>query len=362
VSVLAVAGGLGLLFLLAAGLIGLALLPGNRRPKPPSPPELAAKDGPMPGVADDKGPRNGKEGDGLLNPGAGRLKAERLPAPKGEEGPVRPQEVVFRRELEATRRHAGFKAARGLAADAAGQVFVSDGPLVYRAEGDRRPAAFFKDAGGCGGLAVDAKGRLLAGLAKGGRVVRIDPTNRTVEEVAHGPAGRRFHHPRHLAVDGAGGTYVTDASGLGGPDDKGAVYYVAPSGAVQRLPVALPRPRGVALAPDGKTLYVVAAGSPDVMAYPLDAPGAPGPGRVLCRLAGPAQGPAGVAVDGRGHLYLLNPALPGVQVVDAAGAPQTAVKLPEAPVACALGGEGRRTLFVLTRQALYSLEIAFVPR
>jgi sugar lactone lactonase YvrE len=244
-----------------------------------------------------------------------------------------------------------------VAALADGTVYVGDGAMLRRVEGERRPARILEAPGDWMGLAPDGKGGLLATLAKGGPLVRIDLTRRSLEDVP--TQGARLSRPRHLVVDRAGGAYVVEAptsrKGAGG-----GLHYLAPGGRVTALSVSVPRLTGVALAPDERTLYAVGATSAEVKAFALTGPGQLGASRALCRLEAPpgaAPGCAGLTADAAGNLYLLNTALPAVEVVGPGGERRRSVTLPESPVACAVGG-APPALYVHTRHALHVLEIS----
>jgi sugar lactone lactonase YvrE len=245
-----------------------------------------------------------------------------------------------------------FQALAGVAADTAGRVFLSDAECVWRIEPGARPVSLAPRV--YRGLALDAKGRLLA--CGKGRVVVIDTQSGAVSPLAEKYHDRPLVGPLALAADRQGGVYFTDAPVpplSGGTADHGAVYYVSAQGVLTRLPLALYRPSGVALSPDARTLYVLAAGSQEVFAYPLEGTGLPGPGKVLFRVD---SSDGSLAADPRGNLYVTNPALRAVQVYNAEGARLGQAVLPDAPLHCAVGGEGGRTLYVATRTAVYAVQ------
>jgi sugar lactone lactonase YvrE len=261
-------------------------------------------------------------------------------------------------------RYTGLKEARGVAVDGRGTVYLSDNGvgLILRAEAGGQPEPFLAEGAGCAGLALDGKGRLLACDRAGKRLVAIDPDTKQLRVLADRYQGQPLHGPLHAAADPQGGVYFTDAAPPLPSGGKAAAYYLSSQGTLTRLPIDLARPTGVAVAPDGKTLYAVGAGSLDVWAYPLESAGAPLGGRVLCKLdaprtaAAPAGG-AGVAVDGRGNLYVANPGASAVQVANPAGARLGVVPLPGAPLFLAVAGKDRPTLYVTTRTTLYSVEL-----
>jgi sugar lactone lactonase YvrE len=261
-------------------------------------------------------------------------------------------------------RHTGLKEASGVAADGRGTVYLCEnGVGLLRAEAGGKPEPILGEVAGCAGLALDGKGRLLACDRAGRRLVAIDPGSKQLRVLADKYQGRPLHGPLHVAADPQGGIYFTDAApaspSAGG---KGAAYYLSSQGTLTRLALDLARPTGVAVAPDGKTLYAVGAGNLDVWAYPLESAGAPLKGRVLCKLdvplgaVGPAGG-AGAAVDGAGNLYVANPGAAAVQVVNPAGARLGLVPLPAAPHFVAVAGQDRPTLYATTRTTLYAVEL-----
>jgi sugar lactone lactonase YvrE len=261
--------------------------------------------------------------------------------------------------------HTGLKEARGVAADGRGAVYVADGGagVVLRAEAGGKPEPLPAKVADCGGLALDGKGRLLVCDTLARRLVAVEPEGKQVRVLADRFQGQPLHGPLHVAADRQGGAYFTDAAALSlTAGSKGAAYYLSSQGTLTRLALDLARPTGVAVAPDGKTLYVVGAGSREAWAYPLESAGAPLKGRVLCKLDAPRNaaapaGGAGAAVDGRGNLYLANPGANAVQVVNPAGARLGVVPLPAAPHFVAVAGADRPTLYVTTRTALYAVEL-----
>jgi len=106
---------------------------------------------------------------------------------------------------------------------------------------------------------------------------------------------------------------------------------------------------------------VLWSGALELTAYPLESAGAPGPGKVLCRLdfsrGDTVVGGRGLAVDDQGNLFLAHPARKAIQVVNAEGAHLGLVALPDRPVDCAVGGVGSKTLFVVTPTAVHSMKL-----
>src|SRR5262249_40616663 len=145
-----------------------------------------------------------------------------------------------------------------------------------------------------------------------GQVAAYSPDGKDRRVLAAEYQGKRFNAPNDLVIDRQGGTYFTDpefSAPKPFPQGKRTIYYLALDGKVTRLvDEALPNPNGIILSPDEKTLYVIPSSSADVTAYPVEAPGKIGTGRVFCTLKQPRgrqnTGGDGVAMDTKGNLYV----------------------------------------------------------
>jgi sugar lactone lactonase YvrE len=270
------------------------------------------------------------------------------------------KKLFVQRDLTAKTTWTGLKSATAVAVDEAGCAFVADSGEILRREPGSKPAAWMKDTSSTVALAQDARGQLLAAQARTAGVARIDPATREAKMVADRIAGKRFNAPRRLVADDKGGIYLSDSAPA---DDSGtgAVYYLSAHGSVTRLTVGLSHPSGVGLSPDGKTLYVASARSAKVMAFPIESAGTIGKGTLFCAPEAPSgvqPGLADLTVDGDGLVYILNPATRGLEAFTPEGLKAGSARLPDAPVACAAGGAGKKTLYVLTRTALLTVEVS----
>ncbi len=265
---------------------------------------------------------------------------------------------LFLRTSAPTRLRDGLKGSGGLAADPKGIVYVADAGQATLLRVDGSEVKTLRKDEAFGGLTVDGKGRLIA--CQAGRVVAIDPDGVGETVLADSTRTPNLRAPSYAAADRQGGLYLSAHEAADGRT-PGAVYYLSAQGTLTHLSIVLKKPRGLAVAPDGKTLYVAAAESLEVWAFTLESAGNPAKGRVLCKLeAGkgdPVVGGAGVAVDPRGNVYLAHPARRAVQVVNPEGARLGLVSLPEAPLHVALGGEGGKLLFVSSAEGVYTAEL-----
>ncbi len=246
-----------------------------------------------------------------------------------------------------------FVFTEGPAADLEGNLYFTDvrASKIYKLDTEGNLSTFLEESQGCNGLMFDAEGRLLAcqGVAK--RIVAIDPQTKKIEVLADQYEGRPFDRPNDLVVDQSGGIYFTDPS-------VGVVYYVAKGGRVALVAEDLPRPNGVLLTPDEKHLILLPSGTPDVLRFSIEAPGKVGPAEVLCQLqqaeTGQPRGGDGLTVDTEGNLYLAQPALGALQVVDPEGKTLGLIPVPENPANCTFGGPENKTLFITARTSLYA--------
>jgi gluconolactonase len=125
-----------------------------------------------------------------------------------------------------------------------------------------------------------------------------------------------------------------------------------PSGSVKiaRIVDDLVRPNGIALSPDGKTLYVIDNGAGLLYRYPVLSPGKIGKHELLAI----TPEPDGMCVDKAGRLYVAG--LEGVLVLTPEGKWIGVIGVPEQPANCKFGGPGERALFMTARTGLYGIE------
>jgi gluconolactonase len=252
----------------------------------------------------------------------------------------------------------GFRFTEGPAADAQGDVYFTDIPSQRIHKFDCRTGkttVFREKSGRANGLMFDGQGRLTACEGGGRRLVRIEGKVTTV--LAERWNGKRLNSPNDLAIDKAGGIWFTDPR-YGKQDDRElevmAVYYLSAKGKLTQVVTDLPRPNGILLSADAKTLYVAANSRQLIMAYDVENPGVPSKGRVFATLDTQARGgPDGMTLDslgniycaGQGHIWIWNPE----------GKVVHKLKVPEGPANCAFGGPKHNTLYVTARTSLYRL-------
>ncbi|GMU65626.1 MAG: hypothetical protein AMXMBFR36_19000 [Acidobacteriota bacterium] len=241
----------------------------------------------------------------------------------------------------------GFRWLEGPAWDAAAhRLLFSDIPAnrVYELTSDGRTSTFLERSGysgtapfagrepGSNGLVEDAEGRLILCQHGDRRVVRRERDG-SLTVLADRFDGRRLNSPNDAIVTPSGEVWFTDPPfGLpGGFDDPGrelafqGVYRIRTDGRVELLTDEVRAPNGLALAPDGRTLYVSNA-EPGVAAhyyaFEVRADGTLGPKRLFFDAtawsrAGRPGAPDGIEVDPAGRIWATGPG--GVHVFAAAG-------------------------------------------
>lgn len=262
---------------------------------------------------------------------------------------------------EVTKLFGDFKFTEGPAADGKGNLYFSDIPAnkIYKVDAAGSLSTFLEPSGVTNGLMINAKGNIVACQMEG-QVVEIDVATKKITPLATQYKDKRFNAPNDLVVDSAGGVYFTDPpfrAPTPNPQDKLGVYYRAASGEVARLVDDLKAPNGVILSPDEKTLYVVPTLQKEMMAYPVQAPGKIGAGKVFCTLQQPEgkdnTGGDGLTIDSQGNLYVTSGL--GIQVFSSAGKMLGLLKFPEQPANCTFGGPDNKTLYVTARTSLYAM-------
>ncbi len=217
----------------------------------------------------------------------------------------------------------------------------------------------YSEEPGSNGLTIDRQGRLIA-CEHGDRRVSAMPLNggggkRTLADNYN---GKRFNSPNDVVAHSNGGFYFTDPP-YGMPrreTDPGretagfGVYHISPAGNTSIVVSDLSRPNGIALSPDEQTLYVAQSdpNQPVVMAYPLQADGSVGKGRIVfgaeeMKQQGLSGGFDGMKVDRDGNLWVTGGN--GVLVLSATGTFLGHLKTGVATANCAWGDDGS-TLFI----------------
>jgi len=246
----------------------------------------------------------------------------------------------------------------------------SDGLSVFlKPSGLANPDPQTVREAGANGLFVEPGGTLLLADSGSRLVARLDLKTRRKTVLASSFNGKRFNSPNDLVLHGSGVVFFTDPPyGLKGLDDSpvkelsvNGVYRIDPDGRVQLMDDGLRFPNGIALSPDGRTLYV-ANSDPDRpiwMAYSLDARGNLLSKRVFADASdllgeGVPGLPDGMAVSQDGHLFATAPT--GILVMDATGKRLGRIETGAAISNCAFGDDGK-TLYLTSHTLVARLRV-----
>jgi len=155
-----------------------------------------------------------------------------------------------------------------------------------------------------------------------------------------------------IVVDGRGNAYVN-----GGP---GIIALLTPDGAARRVADGIAFPNGMAVTPDNATLIIAESHGKRLTAFDIAADGSLSHRRVWAELGGGI--PDGICVDADNAVWYGDvPNKRCVRVREGGRVLQT-IELDRGCFACTLGGDGKRTLFMIAAEWRGMDNIAEVAR
>jgi sugar lactone lactonase YvrE len=233
-----------------------------------------------------------------------------------------------------------------------GKLYLSDmhAHQVLSIDSAGRKAVVAEVAAWPSGLGWLPDGRLLIVSMTDRKLLRLDPdglkTHADISKLAS-------FYCNDMVTDTKGRSYVgnfgydllTDA-----PKKPAELVLVNPDGTARVVAGDLDFPNGAVITPDGKTLVVGESMGHRLTAFAVGDDGSLSGRRVFAEL-GEAV-PDGIALDAEGAIWVASPFTHELLRVRDGGAVAERIKFDAMPIACAMGGPGRRTLYVLTSESI----------
>jgi gluconolactonase len=219
----------------------------------------------------------------------------------------------------------------------------------------RGDTEFASRSGGASGNAYDTDGRLYTCEFRQRRVTRT-AKNGKVDVLATQYQGKRLNAPNDIVVRRDGHVYFTDPA-FGNQQDTReldfyGVFHVTPKGELELVAKWTTRPNGIALAPNGRTLYVSDSDKRSIRAYDLDGKGTASNERVIVdKIPGV---PGGLRTDVNGNIYVAAKSVYAYSPPSGAGSKLLGeVILGETPSNIAFGDPDLETLYITARTSIY---------
>ena len=287
---------------------------------------------------------------------------EAAPPPASFTAPAIPGVVAAGTRIELVA--ANLRRTEGPVAMPDGSMLVSSTSII-KVDAADKVTTFIENSNGTNGLGWDRQGRLISvQRAPGNEKVGVLYPADKVATLADNVDGKPFNALNDLAVDRRGGVYFTDTQGI---------YYLPPGGRATRIIDEVPRPNGVVLSPDEKTLYVHNKDGVYMLAFDVAADGSISNRRNFARYKSvripghedPSwdedNGADGVAVDSEGRVYAATNV--GVEVFSPRGellgvlpvqwgAENNNIRKPQN---LAFGGADRKTLYIVGSGTVYKV-------
>jgi gluconolactonase len=246
-----------------------------------------------------------------------------------------------------------------------GSMLVSSSNSILKADASDNVSTFIEDSNQTNAMGWDLQGRLISvQRARGNEKVGVLYPSDQVTTLADNYQGEPFNSLNDLALDKRGGVYFTDTQGI---------YYLPPGGSVTRIIDEVPRPNGLVLSPDEKTLYVHNKDGVYMLAFDVAPDGTISNRRNFARYKSvripghddPAwdedNGADGMAVDSEGRVYAATNS--GVEVFSPSGellgvipvqwgAEDNRIRHPQN---VAFGGPDRKTFYMVGAGTIYKV-------
>lgn len=260
---------------------------------------------------------------------------------------------------------AGLGRTEGPVAMQDGSMLVSGPNSILKVDASDTVSTFIENSNQTNGMGWDQQGRLISvQRGKGNEKVGVLYPADKVATLADNYQGKPFDALNDMALDKRGGVYFTDTQGI---------YYLPPGGRVSKIIDEVPRPNGVVLNADEKTLYVHNKDGVYMLAFDVAPDGTISNRRNFARYKSvripghkdPSwdedNGADGMAVDSEGRVYAATNA--GVEVFSPRG--ELLGVLPvqwgaetdniRKPQNLAFGGPDRKTLYIVGAGTIFKV-------
>ena len=207
------------------------------------------------------------------------------------------------------------------------------------------------------GLTLDKQGRLIA-CEHGSRSVTRTGVDGAIATLADRYEGKRLNSPNDVVVKSDGAIYFTDPPfGVRRSEQElefQGVYRIAPDGRTLTVVARdFVKPNGLAFASDEKVLYINDTERGHIRTFDVAADGSLANGRVFTDETPRADG---MKVDTQGTIYCA--CKDGIRVFDRTGKRLGTFAMGNQPTNCAFGDADWKTLFITARTSLYRVRLA----
>lgn len=228
------------------------------------------------------------------------------------------------------------------------RLWVSDmhDDRVLTVDGDGNTQTVVEVPGQPSGLGWTPDGRLLIVSMIDRQLLRLDPDG--LQHVAD-LKGIATYHTNDMVVDAKGRAYIGNFGWNfeeGGTMVPASMALVLPDGTIRVAARDLRFPNGTVITPDGRTLIVGESFAGCLTAFDVADDGSLSNRREWAKVEGAV--PDGICLDAENAIWVASPLSNEVLRVREGGEVTHRIPLAQMGIACMLGGEDRRTLFILT--------------
>jgi sugar lactone lactonase YvrE len=198
------------------------------------------------------------------------------------------------------------------------------------------------------GLGWLPDGRLLVVSMNDRRLLRLDPDGLTEAANLWDIASGRLND---MVVDLQGRAYIGNFGFdpfMEEPFNLAEIILVTPGGDARVVADELAFPNGTVITPDMGTLIVAESYGARLTAFDIEPDGSLSQRREWAQLEGAV--PDGISLDAEGAIWVASPISSEVLRVNEGGEVSRRIKTSMQAFACMLGGQDRRTLFILTAE------------